>query len=420
MLVKLALRNIWRNRWRSGLTISGVAVAVLILVWSMAMVDAWMGLMVRAATAVDTGQINIQEASYIDESNVYNAFASERAQLDALRELQGLKGATGRVHVYGLIGNEKRSQVVQLTGVNAEHEVQVTDLQKHIVQGEWLADQPPKQGPRPVVLGVGFAAQLDVAVGDELVVFLQAADGSLGNDLLVVRGLVKTGNTAVDKGRAFLHLEDLQWLAALEGKLHEVAIAIEDFDQLEASRQAVTQTLGPQADDDEALVVRTWQEALPQLASMVEVSQQSMWSLYFIIYLIAGLGILNAQRMSALERRREFGVLIAIGLSPRRLARVILMETVFIAALGALLGAFLATALIGYHAHYGLDLSLFGEAGEMAIMGVDFSEPIYFDLRASHFIQPIAVLFVVALLCGVWPALSAMRLHAIQAIAGRR
>src|SRR5690606_10277075 len=103
-----------------------------------------------------------------------------------------------------------------------EAEAEATPIARAVVAGRWLSAEPAPDGaPREVVLGHGLAQQLRVAPGDELVVFLEAADGSLGNDLLEVVGVVRTANTQVDHTSAYLHIRDAQFIAALAGGAHE-------------------------------------------------------------------------------------------------------------------------------------------------------------------------------------------------------
>lgn len=425
MLFKLALRNLFRNRWRSALTAGGVAVATFILIWSLSWMNTFFDVMVRGATAVDTGQIRISTAAETERSSIYNAFPTAAAKLDAVRDVSGVTGASPRVEVFGLVGNEQRSQVAQISGIDPSTEPDVTRVRDGITEGRWLSEVSPERGAREVLLGATLAKLLKVDVGDELVVFLQAADGSLGNDLLKIVGIVETGNTRVDRTTAYMHLEDVQWLASLEGKAHEVLLSVEDLDAADAVADDVQAILGSEPtdpdDSDSVLVAQSWREVAPELAQMIEVSDKSVWIMYLIIYLIAGLGILNTQRMSALERRREFGVLLAIGLTPLRIGVMIVLETVMLTTVGAGVGVAAGLGLVQYHATAGLDMGAFASSGaDFDYMGVAFDERIYFVLRADAVFEPVAVILAVAFFCGLWPAISAARIDAVRAIAGRQ
>ncbi|MCO4763115.1 MAG: ABC transporter permease [Myxococcales bacterium] len=432
----MAARNLLRNGWRSGLTAGGIALSVAMMIWTVAMMDGFVGAMVNGATAVELGQLQIHRADYAERARAERSFPADAKLIAAVTGVPGVEAVSPRVKLWGLMGNEKRSRVTRIVGVDAAVEAEVTPVAKAAKQGKWLSAKPDVKAAREVVLGEGLARQLGVKVGSEVVAFLQATDGSLGNDVFTVRGIVTTGNQLIDRSTAFVHLGDAQYLGALDGQLHELAIKAkrpDDAEQISLLVQKALEKSGQKTakeplkiDPDEQdldakvpLLVRPWGELTPDLYTMVQMSDKSTASLYFIIYLIAILSIVNTQRMSAWERRREFGVMVAIGLSPRRLFRLVLSETLLLALVGALLGAVLGTAISQFHATYGFDMSMFTDQGSFSYMGVAFTERIYFELRPDTIMQPTLVMLVVGTLAGLWPAFKAMRLQPAATIAGR-
>ena len=172
--------------------------------------------------------------------------------------------------------------------------------------------------------------------------------------------------------------------------------------------------------DPDALLVRPWQEILPSIYQMVTISRQSNWFTYLLIYLVAAIGLVNTQRMSALERKREFGVLMAIGMRPKKMFRMILTESVVLGTLGGLIGTAVGLAITWFHATAGLDLAMFTDQGEFTMMGVAFTGKIYSILTPVAALQPITVMVLVAFLAGLWPALKSARLDPAPTIAGRQ
>lgn len=420
---RIALRSLRRNRWRTFLTLAGIAAATAIMIWSECMVDSMLGRMVDSATAVELGHVQVHSEAYIEEPNLYGAFDEDGALAAGLRALPNVAGVAPRVYAFGLVGHEKRSQVARLVGVEVGAEDKVTVAHDELVAGEWLsADPPPPPAPREVVLGSGLAKQLRVEPGAELVVIAQGADGSLGNDLLKVSGVVTTGNTAVDRMNVYMHLADAQYLTALEGRVHELAIGLTHRKKLAAAMASVGAYLAqrePPGDDPE-LRARTWEQLVPEMRQIVDLSKGQMNIVYLLIFAIAALGILNTQRMSALERRREFGVQIAIGVTPMRLARLVVQESVLLTFVGGLLGLALGAAASYYHAYFGLDYgSATANQEGMTMMGVSFAEPFYFDPTARALFVPVIAVAAVGFLCGLWPAVKSARLDVVRAIAGR-
>lgn len=425
---KLGIRNLIRNRWRSGLTMAAVAVSVALMVWTLALYEGWLRQMVQGATAVETAQVQIHTAAYVDAPRVYRSFAAESEMLDAIKNVTGVIALSPRVKAHGLLGNEERSQVVRMLGVDPASEEATTPVVDGIVSGRWLATTPPEYpAPREVVLGQGVARQLRVDIGAELVAFLEAADGSLGNELFEVVGIVRTGNTALDRMTVYLHLDDAGLITALDGEVHEVAIKTDDLSRAREAAVEIAAAAGLQTGTDaevaaaggDALFARPWQQILPSINQMILLFRRSYWVMYLLIYLVAAVGILNTQRMSALERRREFGVMMAIGMRPRRMFQTLQVETVVLASLGALIGAAGGGLLSWYHATAGFDLSIFTDQASFSYMGVAFSERLYFVLEPFMFVQPVLVMIFVALLCGMWPAWKAARIDPAPTISGR-
>ncbi|NNM06481.1 MAG: ABC transporter permease, partial [Gemmatimonadetes bacterium] len=243
---------------------------------------------------------------------------------------------------------------------------------------------------------------------------------------------------------AYMHIEDARFLAAVEGEAHELAIKTDDLLGAQETAALVASALGaglqsvPSTDsrsggeagsgaeaaisepDPEGLLVRSWQEILPSIYQMLTISGQSNWFTYLLIYLVAAIGLVNTQRMSALERKREFGVLLAIGMRPRKMFRMVLTESLVLGTLGGLIGTAIGLAVTGYHATAGLDLAAFTDKGEFTVMGVAFTGKIYAILTPTAVLQPILIMILVAFLAGLWPAFKSSRLDPAPTIAGRQ
>ncbi len=425
---KLAVRNLLRNRWRSGLTLAGVAVAVGLMVWTLAFYEGWIDAMVRGATAVETGQVQVQTAGWADNPRIYESFPLTPGMLDTVAAVPGVAAVSPRIEAYGLVGNERRSQVTRLVGVDPEREARATPVTDGLREGRWLSPEPAPEGePREVVLGADLATQLRAAPGDSLVVFLEAADGSLGNDVLRVVGTIRTGNNETDRSAAWLNLADAQRLTALGGRVHELLVRTGDLAAARETAASIAAALHarlgapPEGSGvpEGTLVVRPWQDILPSIDRMIRVFRASYWFMYLVVYLVAAVGILNTQRMSALERRREFGVLQAVGMRPSRLFRTLQVETVTLGVAGALLGALLGGLLSWHYATSGFDMTTLSDQASFSFMGVAFSDRIFFVLTPAAVWQPVVVMFGVALLSGLWPSVTAARIDPAPTIAGR-
>lgn len=415
-MIRLALRNVARNRWRGGLTVAGVAVAVAALVWAQTMTEAFLDALVRSVAAVQLGELRVESEAHARAPALQDAFPATDALLAAVRGVPGVRAVAPRLTAYGLLAREARSQAAVVVGVAPAAEAAASEVPRSLVGGAWLSGAPGRAGAREVVLGAELAVLLGAGVGDEVVVMLQAADGATSDDRLRVVGLARTGTTELDRRAAWMHLADLGWLAALEGQAHELMVRTARGAPLEAvaasARRAAAGAGGP------PLVVRTWEELVPDLRLVIEIARVTMAVLYGIVCFVAALGILNAQRMTAVERRREFAVMMAVGTTPARLAGIVALEAVALTAAGAGAGASLGWGLSAWHARVGLDLAILGSQG-FSYAGAAIPARLYCVVQPAIVAGTAAAVLGLGALCGAWPALASARLDLVHALSGR-
>jgi ABC-type lipoprotein release transport system permease subunit len=412
--IKLAWRNLARHKWRTALTVGGVAVAVALLVWMTAMMDAYGGVMVDAVTEVQVGDVKIQDRRFAETPALQYAVDAPNAVKEKILAVPGVERTTRRLMGFGLIGHEKKSQVALLLGIEPDGE---PAIQKNLKDGKWLSGKKHVEGePREVVLGRIFARQMNIKIGDTLVLLTQGADGSSMDDLLKVVGIAASGSSAFDRQAAWMSLDDVAWLLNLEGKAHEMVVHLEPNAELEGARTAIATVMGSTKEDGPALV-QTWREVMPDLANIISMLDGSSAIFYFILYFLAGLGILNAQRMSAHERTREFGIMLAIGQTPKHLGGMLVVETVLLTTVGGIVGALMGGAISMHHTINGFQL-VQGE-GTMEFMGISIDNLFYFHFTWDMVIAPVVVVMVVGAICGIWPAIHSARLDTVRAISGR-
>ena len=418
MLLRLAIRNLFRHRWRTYLTIGGIAISTALLIWLLALLTGIYAEMARGTTSVELGQIQIQSEEYVERPSIHHHFPVPTEFIQLLADTEGVDALAPRVIINGLVGHEEHSRISRIKGVDPDREAQVTIVEQALIAGTWLSDEAPDEmGPRQVVLGSVMARSLDTEVGDELVVLAQAADGALGNELLEVAGIVHTGNIAIDRQTAFMRLDDVQFMAALEGEVHEIALAT-SLDGAPVIAAELERRFH-QLQDMPPLVVRPWQEIATEIYLMVELAEQVSWWLLFIIFAIAALGIFNTLRMSTLERQREFGVLMGVGLSRSRLMIMIVIEGVILGIFGALIGGLLGIGLAHYTGTTGLNIALLTGAESLSLMGVAFGDRVHFDISLRALTMPLIGIVIITSLCAMWPAAMAVRQEPRDAIAGR-
>ncbi len=404
MLSALAFRNLWRNRRRTLLTLSAMIVSAALLILSLGVFSGMIDDMLTTTTRLYHGHLVLATPDYHAHRDLHAVLAESTADLPALAEIDGLLGSTPRLRAFGLLSVAASSQPVEILGIDPAREPQVTTLHRQLIAGRYL--QPGDEGS--VVIGSTLAKKLDAKIGSELVVVTQAADGSIGNDLLTVCGIIATGDSRYDGRLALTPLPWLQRLLVLEGRIHEVTIAIADPLNAAADADQLNSILPPN------IKARDWGDLLPEMREVIASFDVSRMIVVGILYFATALGILNTCFMSVMERTHEFGLLLASGMRPWGIRRLVLLETFFLGLLGSSLGVLGGLALTWYMAAVGIDLS--GAITPITYAGSTILPHLRAVFHTDNFLLPGVLLVVVALFAGFFPANRAARLDPVAAL----
>ena len=403
MLWRLALRNIWRNRRRTLLTLSAMIISSSLLILALGIFSGMLRDMLASATEQYFGHLLISASGYQDKRDLYTNFTADR-QLDELLADRRILGYSKRLRSFGLLSHDRNSTPAELLGVIPAQEQTVTNLQQHLVAGHYLQGQDD----HGALLGEGLARRLGVVPGDQLVYVTQAADGSIGNDLLRVEGVFATGDQEHDNSLVLVSLPWLQQLLVLPGRLHEIAIKIAE--PLQAA--TVARQLKPRL--PAGLEILDWGALLPEMREVVASFDVSRMIVVTILYIATGLGILNTFFMSVMERTREFGVLMAIGMRPGQVRLLVLLETLVMGGLALFCGAFFGILLSLYMQEVGIDLS--GSLTPITYAGGTILPRLHAVLEVGNVLLPSFALLLVSLLAGFLPANRAARMQPVVAI----
>ncbi len=404
MLTALAYRNLWRNRRRTILTLLAMIVSVALLILALGVFSGMIDDLLATTTRLYHGHLVVAAPAYHDHRELHAHLAESTIDRPELAGVADRLGLAPRLRAFGLLSRNNSSYPAEILGVDPAREPLVTDLDRKVVAGRYL--QPGEAGS--VVIGSGLARKLGATVGSELVVVTQAADGSIGNDLLIVCGIFTSGDNRYDTRLALTPLPWLQRLLVLDGQIHEIAIAIEEPMQAFAAADRLNAILPA------GIAARDWGDLLPEMREAIAAFDVSRMIVVGILYLATGLGILNTCFMSVMERTREFGLLLASGMRPWGLRRLVLLETLFLALLGVAVGVAGGALLTWYMQATGIDLS--GAITPVTYAGGTILPRLRAVFAPGNFLVPAVMLVVVALLAGFLPANRAARLDPVAAL----
>jgi ABC-type lipoprotein release transport system permease subunit len=407
LLVKLAWRNVWRNRRRSLITTASVAFSVMVLVFTEALlVGSHEQMALQALDTYKVSQVQIHARGYQDDPTIFRSFVPAPELLSLLREDRELLGFAPRVQGEGLAAVGRESRGALIVGIEPELEKQVTPIAEEIVEGDYLAADDLEGA----LVGDRLLKNLQAKLGDSLALIAQTRVGSLGAARFSVTGVFHTGVPMLDDGLVYLHIKGAQRLLAFGDRVTMLVLKLHDPSPAKLNR--IKRALLAQVDPEE-LEVLTWPEFMPELVQLLRFDSAGGYVFLLILLLVIAFGVLNTIMMAVFERTREFGVLLSLGTKPRRLFGMIVLEALLIALLGAAAGALLGSAASAYIVRHPLNLS--GSSLEsFESWGI---EPLlYAQLNFKIVIYPTLVVLGLAVLVALWPAWRAARIEPVAAL----
>jgi putative ABC transport system permease protein len=401
VILKIAFRNMLRQRRRTALTLltvfGGFALAAISIGWS----DGTYSYIIRMFTSTRLGQIEIHAKGYLDSPSLYKRIEHYRRIGRTIQAIEGVEAWAPRVYSAGLASLGDKTATAQLIGMDPELEEKTTGFNKNVLQGAPLSQNVSHR----VLLGKGLAQILGARIGDEIVMLTQGADGSIANDVFKLSGIVDTGDEAIDRTGFYLNLTDAQQFLVIDNTVHEIIVTVHSLKRVGEITPAIRSSL---ADPD--LDVQPWQEFAKSFYEAMKADQKGMWITLFVIILIVAVGVLNTVLMSVLERRREYGLLKSIGTRPGQIVALVLVELFLISLGGIFLGSGLSVAVNWFLSIHGIFLPT-----PISYGGVKFSK-MYTEINARSLYIPAITVVVSAILVGLAPALKAARTEPAEAM----
>ena len=400
-IIKVSWRNLWRNPIRTNVTISAVAICIAILIIFQSMI---VGLIEKAkfnTTNLIIGEVQIHAEDYFDDRSIYKSLQNIE-EIHSVAKENNI-GLVERSYGFGLISSGTKSAGTQFWGINPESELHHFDFANHIDKGNFLTNTSLKK----IVLGKKLASSIAADIGTELVVFVQGADGSLGNELFYVSGILKNMADNIDRGAAMILREDFNILFSTNNLIHEIALNSKGRLESEEIQKLVSaKTTG--------VDVETWQQLMPTIAMMTEKMIVFMRTLFSLIFgIAASLGVMNTMIMSTYDRMREFGIIRAIGTTPWRILKQVSLEAILMTIFASIIGVVIGLSVALYFQKYGFDVS---GSGNMSFGGV-VMDPIWrANVSVGIVFLPVVLMLLVSTVASIYPASIAARIKPVEAI----
>lgn len=398
-ILKISWRNVWRHRLRSLVVI----ISIILGIWAGIFVSAFsFGLNDQRKDSMIRTQIShlqVHHPQWSEDQGVAHLLPNSASLSDWAQAQEGAFSAQ-RLKVMGMAASSHYAGGVQIIGIQPEQEAALTGLKSRVDSGDYL----DAEKTNPILIGAALAEKLEVEPGSKVILSFSDREQNLVSAKFKVRGIYHDVSSQIEKLQVYVRSNDLQSLLGLEpDQYHEMAVLLpraEDADTVAAQLKS----LAPK------LKVETWKDIAPELAFADEIMSQALYFVIGIIMLALSFGIINTMLMAVLERRKELGVLMSVGMSKPKIFSMVIIETLLLALLSGPLGVLAGYLSVSAAADTGLNLAMFSDG--LASYGI--GTIIYPVLPTSFYFGTGSIVFIMTLLAAIYPARHALKLNPVE------
>ena len=402
MLIRLAWRNIWRNKKRSIITITAIVIAVFLAILMRSMQLGMYDNMIQNVVGSYSGHVQIHSNGFWEEQTIDNAFEYNDSLIQKIKKTEDVAGTTKRIQSGCLSSYGDLSKFVFVTGIEPEKEQLLTDWSKRLIDGQLL-----QTNSNSVNVGKGIAKYYNLKIGDTLIFIGQGYHGMQAVGAYPVSGILDMKNPNLNNTSVFMSLPKAQdFLSAYNLMTHLV------INKKQYSEEAdIVAAIKKQLNKDYEIM--SWQEMMPEIETIIQADSAGGLIMIFILYMIITFGIFGTVLMMTQERKYEFGVVISIGMKKTKLMVAMVYETIFLSAIGILLGIALSRPIVLYFYNNPLEFPS-DQVEMMENQGFEAVIPFMssYDIPITHGL----IIFFISLIICFYPILTIYKLNPIKAM----
>ena len=401
MLIKLAWRNVWRSKTRSVVVIIAIALGLLAGVFSSAFVEGMMKQKVDNVIDLEMSHFQFHHSKFRDE--LASKYIIQKSE-DIFKELESdneVDAFCYRIKTMAMMASANHTNGVRITGVVPGLESKITPLKSNIIEGKYF-DGVKRN---PILVSNKIAKKYKLKVRSKVVVTFQDVNNEMISSAFRVAGIFNSHNGLYDEMNVFVRYDDLQNLLKIENGTHEIAVRIKEYQRAENIANKYQNKYSK-------LEVLPWMDLATGMRYMIEMMGSYTLILVGIIMFALIFSIINTMLMAVLERTREIGMLMAVGMSRSKIFIMIMLESIYLSLIGGPIGLLISWLLISYFGNSGIDLGGAGEVYE----DLGYSSIIYPYLNMESYLQVTFMVLIMAILAAIYPARKALKLNPVEAI----
>ena len=400
--LKLAWRNIWRNRRRTIITVASIFFGVLLSTFMTSMQEGTYSKMIDNVVGFYSGYIQIHHPEYWDNKTIDYTFTPDDSLYQVLKDSPSVTSYVPRLESFTLMSFGNNTKGAALIGVDPEKEDKMTNLSHWIEKGTFL-----KPGDDGILLAVNLARNLNVDVNDTLVLISQGYHGISAAALFPVRGILKFPAPAMNNLGGYIDIKAAQDFFSVPDKYTSLVLMVNDYAKVNSIKNHLVSQLGNKYE------IMTWDEMDPLTKNMIDADRSGAYITKGILYALVGFGIFGTIIMMIAERRKEMGIMVAIGMQKGRLSKILFYETSLIGFAGVLAGFVISFPLILYLVYNPIPLT--GETAK-AYEQFGFEAAMYFSAKWFIFARQLLIIFIITMTVYIYPLIKTYNLKLTKAL----
>lgn len=402
MVAQIAWRNVWRNKTRSLVIIIAVALGLWGGIFSDAFMQGMAEQQIYSVIHTETGHIQLNESGFLLNHDMQMQIENADSILSNIKANPSVEGVSAIIQVTAMASTASGSSGIMVNGIKPANEEKVSDISKLLTQGDYFKSDHSNQ----VVIGQQLADKLKVKLHSRIVLTLQTITGDIIYDAFKVSGIFRTHDSEFDKQMIFVRNKDIQQLTGFPSGAASIITVLLKNDN---DTKKITTALEKQYP---GMQVQSWIQLSPMLQILSGTMMQITLIFVGIILIALAFGIINTMLMAVLDRTREIGMLLSIGMKPAKVFAMIMLETIFLSFTGAVIGVLVSIATIAWFGHKGINLSFIAEG----FNALGYSSIVYPTLGFNFYIILAIMVIVIAIIAGLFPARRAVRLKPAEAV----
>ena len=402
-MLKLAWRNLWRNRRRTLITVASVFFAVFFAIIARGFKHGvWIYLIDNVLHSY-TGYVQIHEQGYWDNKTFDYSMAANDSVFAKVKAIKQVKGIIPRLESYSLASSGDKTKGVITVGIEPDLENEFTELNKRIVSGRYFTSKDSG-----VMLSGRLSKYLDLKVNDSIVLISQGYQGMGANGIYRILGIVKLPAPEFDNQMVFMPLPLAQEYYSAQGRITSVVVDLNNPQDMDKAIRKIHKIV-----NSEEFEVMSWKDMLIELYQQYVSNEGSGMIIISLLYLIVGFGVFGTVLMMIAERRHEFGIMITVGMQRRRLMQLVGFELTFICLMGLFFGFLGSVPIVAYFHFYPIHMSA-AMAKSYAAFGIEAILPTAWQL--DYMLQQVYIVFIIVLVVLIYPLYSVYKLDLTKAM----